>query len=92
MITAVQPEKRELGLATANADARFLVLAEFALEADKISHGIPRSVIFFLRNYFRMKLTARTTGTPGMGIPESLFLATLALLAVQNHIYFVRSS
>jgi len=75
-MAAVQPEKRELVLAAADADARFLVLAEFALEADKISHGIPRSVIFFLRNYFRMKLTAKT---PGMGIPESLFLATLAL-------------
>jgi hypothetical protein len=40
-----------------------------------------------------MKLTARTPGTPGIGIPEkTLFLATLAILAVQNHIYFARSS
>ena len=42
VVTAVQRQKRELVLAAADADARFLVLAEFTLEADKTSHDKPR--------------------------------------------------
>ena len=42
VVTAVQRQKRKLGLAAADADAQFLVLAEFALEADKTTHDKPR--------------------------------------------------
>jgi hypothetical protein len=48
------------------------------------------------RNVLRIpdkkKSTARTPGRQGRKSLKSLFLATLARLAVQNHIHFVRDS
>jgi hypothetical protein len=42
VVAGVQRQKREFDLAAADTDARFLVLAEFAREADKTTHGKPR--------------------------------------------------